>query len=67
MSSIDTPAGRITRVALEAAPGWGRLQAQEYVPDPAAISTIRAQAPGLQALVFVATWCRDCKRELPRF
>ncbi len=67
MSCIDTPAGRITRAALEAAPGWGRLQTQEYVPDPAAISTIRAQAPGLQALVFVAIWCGDCQRELPRF
>lgn len=66
-STLLPPSGRTTRAALEAARGWEQLRAQAYEPQPQAISTIRRLAPGAEAIVFVAAWCGDCKREVPRF
>lgn len=60
-------AGRVTRAALEACPGYEPLAAHSYSPDPAALAAIRRSAGGIQILVFVGIWCPDCKRELPRF
>ncbi len=60
------PTGRISRAALEALPGWA-ARARDYTPDPAAIDAIRERAAGIEVLAFIATWCPDCLREVPRF
>lgn len=58
---------RITRAQIEAHTGWEDLRAQDYTPDTDVINAITAQAPDIEVLVFLGTWCSDTKRELPRF
>lgn len=59
--------GRLSRADLEAFAGWQTSWAEPYQADPAALATIRAHAAGVEVLVFNATWCPDCRREVPRF
>ena len=59
--------GRLSRADLESCPGWEASWAEAYRADPAALATIGAHAGGLEALIFNATWCPDCRREVPRF
>ena len=58
--------GKVSRSALEAFAGWESLRAQDYTPEAAAIEKIRASSATLEVLAFVATWCPDSKREVPR-
>jgi thiol-disulfide isomerase/thioredoxin len=59
--------GHVTREAVRAYAPWQPLFAEPYVPDPAAIAAIRANASGVTVLLIMATWCPDSKREMPRF
>jgi hypothetical protein len=58
--------GQVTRAALEAYPDWEQLRAQDYAPDAATVAAIRDQIQGVDALLFVASWCPDSKRDVPR-
>ena len=71
-SGASTPApapliGHVTREALENYETWKTLRAEDYTPDAAAVQTIAANWRGVRALVIVGTWCKDSKRDLPRF
>jgi hypothetical protein len=59
--------GHVTREQLRAYESWKPLFVEPYVPDAAAVATIRAKADGITVLLVVATWCPDSKREVPRF
>jgi len=59
--------GHVTRADLEEYSTWKDLRAQDYVPDPAAVGTIRERGAGVEVLAIVATWCPDSKRDVPRF
>jgi thiol-disulfide isomerase/thioredoxin len=59
--------GPTTRAAIEAHTGWEQLRAQDYMPDAAAVATIRERANDAEVLIILGTWCSDTKRELPRF
>jgi thiol-disulfide isomerase/thioredoxin len=59
--------GHVTREQIRAYDPWKRLFVDPYVPDAAAVATIRANADGIAVLLIVATWCPDSKREVPRF
>ena len=70
-TAVPSPAivpltGKVSRSAVEAFPGWESLRAQDYTPETAAIERIRAASATLEVLAFVATWCPDSKREVPR-
>lgn len=58
--------GRLSRADLEACTGWQDAWAEPYDADPAALAAIRAHAAGIEVLIFNATWCPDCVREVPR-
>ena len=58
--------GLVTRATLEAYPGWEQLRAQDYTPDGAAVADIKEQCRDVDALLFVASWCPDSKRDVPR-
>ena len=59
--------GHVTRAALKAYAPWALFWEQPYVPDPAAIATIKASPKGFTVLLVMGTWCPDSKRELPRY
>jgi thiol-disulfide isomerase/thioredoxin len=59
--------GHLTREEIRAYDPWKRLFDEPYVPDAAAVATIRANADGIAVLLIVATWCPDSRREVPRF
>jgi thiol-disulfide isomerase/thioredoxin len=59
--------GHVTREAVRAYAPWQPLFAEPYVPDAAAVATVRANAGGVTVLLIMATWCPDSKREMPRF
>ena len=59
--------GHVTRDEVRAYRPWQPLFVEPYVPDAAAVATIRANADGIAVLLIVATWCPDSKREVPRF
>lgn len=59
--------GRLSRADLETCPGWQASWAEAYQAGPAALATIAAHAAGVEVLIFNATWCPDCRREVPRF
>lgn len=59
--------GRLSRAELEACAGWQAAWSETYDADPAALAAIRAHAAGAEVLIFNATWCPDCRREVPRF
>jgi len=40
---------------------------ETYRPDSLLIEKIKAFEGDLEALVFLGTWCPDCKREVPKF
>jgi thiol-disulfide isomerase/thioredoxin len=54
---------------LQTYESWKPLFAPQapYVPDAAAVAAIKANAKGVTALLIMATWCPDSKRELPRY
>jgi len=58
--------GHVSRATLEAFPGWADPQARDYTPDPATVSSIAERIRDVDALLFVATWCPDSRREVPR-
>ena len=67
---IPTPApliGHVTRDALENYETWKTLRAEDYTPDAAAVQAIASRWQGVRVLVIVGTWCKDSKRDLPRF
>lgn len=59
--------GQVTRAALLNYPGWEQLRAEDYTPDAAAVAAIKEQSRDVEALLFVASWCPDSKRDVPRF
>lgn len=59
--------GHVTREQVRNYESWKALFATAYVPDAAAVATIRANARGITVLLVIATWCPDSKREVPRF
>jgi len=59
--------GHVTREQVRGYAPWLSLFVQSYAPDPGAVATIKANANGVTALLIMATWCPDSKRELPRF
>lgn len=59
--------GPMTRATLESFGEWKDLRAQDYEPDAASVSAIRDSLRDVDVLVFVATWCPDSRREVPRF
>jgi len=59
--------GRLSRADLEICPGWEASWAEAYQADPAALATIRVHSADVEVLIFNATWCPDCRREVPRF
>lgn len=46
---------------------WYKLSYQSYQPDSESIEKLKNAAPGHTFLIFAGTWCKDTKRELPRF
>ena len=40
---------------------------EEYIPDSTAIEYLKKINQRINVLVFLGTWCPDCKREVPRF
>ena len=67
---IPAPAplvGHVTREALENYDTWKTLRAEDYTPDGTAVQAIASNWRGVRVLVIVGTWCRDSKRDLPRF
>jgi thiol-disulfide isomerase/thioredoxin len=67
---IPAPApliGHVTREALENYETWKTLRAEDYTPDATAVQTIASNWRGVRVLVIVGTWCKDSKRDLPRF
>ncbi|MBI3979745.1 MAG: thioredoxin family protein [Chloroflexi bacterium] len=59
--------GRASRSTVEAHLGWDRSRAPEYEADPTALARIRRAASDVEIILFIGTWCPDCKREVPRF
>jgi thiol:disulfide interchange protein len=60
--------GLVTRAAVESFNDvWKGLRAQDYQPEPSAVSTIRTNANDVEVFAVVATWCPDTRRDLPRF
>jgi len=60
--------GHVSRADLTAYDSWKPLfAAAPYVPDAAAVTTIRSSAQNVTVLLIMATWCPDSKRELPRY
>ena len=71
-AGVYTPApaplvGHVTRDALENYDTWKTLRAEDYAPDAAAVQTIADKWQGVRVLVILGTWCKDSKRDLPRF
>jgi len=67
---VTTPplTGTVTREAIESFNEvWRSLRAGDYEPDTAAVAAIRERSRGVEVFAVVATWCRDTRRELPRF
>ena len=60
--------GVVTRADVESFDDvWRRLRAEDYEPDTAALATIRERSRDVEVFAVVATWCRDTRRDLPRF
>lgn len=57
----------MTRAAVENFETWLALRAQDYTPDPAAVRTIADRSGDVKVLLILGTWCKDSKREVPRF
>lgn len=71
-AGVYTPApaplvGHVTRDELENYDTWKTLRAEDYSPDAAAVQTIADKWRGIRVLVILGTWCKDSKRDLPRF
>jgi|SRR5262245_43729238 len=66
----DTPEpllGHVTRAQLKAYAPWALFWEQKYVPDPAAVASIKHDAGDVTTLLVMGTWCPDSKREMPRY
>lgn len=59
--------GHVSRSDLERYATWKDLRAQDYTPDAAAVASIAAHRGHVTVLAIVGTWCRDSKRDVPRF
>ena len=69
---MPTPApapivGHTTRDGLENYETWKTLRAEDYTPDADAVKTIGQRWKGVRVLVILGTWCKDSKRDVPRF
>ncbi len=58
--------GLTEKQILDAMPSWKRAYGA-YKPDSTAVAAIKAVDRPVEILVFLATWCPDSKREVPRF
>ena len=58
--------GEVTLEELLGFHAWAGLLAEPYVPAAQPVADIMAHMAGAELWVFLATWCGDCKRELPR-
>ncbi|HEX8682042.1 MAG TPA: FAD-dependent oxidoreductase [Ardenticatenaceae bacterium] len=47
-------------------PGFQRMY-ERYTPDPKFIEEIKALQPEARVVVISATWCPDCRRNVPRW
>ncbi len=59
--------GHVSRDGLESYETWKTLRAEDYTPDAEAVKTIASRWKGVRVLVILGTWCKDSKRDLPRF
>jgi thiol-disulfide isomerase/thioredoxin len=59
--------GHVSRADLESYATWKDLRAQDYNPDAAAIKSIAEHRAHVTVLAIVGTWCKDSKRDVPRF
>lgn len=46
---------------------WYSVNYDEYTPDPEIIAQIKPLWKGVTIKAFMGSWCRDSKREVPRF
>jgi thiol-disulfide isomerase/thioredoxin len=58
--------GLLTRPQLQAYDGWQTLLAEDYTPGTEPVESLRTRAGTFSVLLFVGSWCPDCKREVPR-
>ncbi len=66
-NDIEMLYGRINREQLFLDyPEWEKLQTA-YQPDPAVIKKISNLNEAFEVKLFLATWCPDCRREVPHF
>jgi len=65
-TQVPALTGLLTRPQLQAFEGWQTLLAEDYTPRAQAIEALRPQAGTFSVLLFVGSWCPDCKREVPR-
>jgi len=63
----DPLLGHVTVAQLKAYAPWAIFWEVKYVPDAAAIATIKACPKDFTVLLVMGTWCPDSKRELPRY
>jgi thiol-disulfide isomerase/thioredoxin len=63
----DPLLGHVTVAQLKAYKPWAALWDVQYVPDAAAVATIKACPRDFTVLLVMGTWCPDSKRELPRY
>jgi len=47
-------------------PEWKKIQSA-YQPDPAVIKKLSVLDESFDVKLFLATWCPDCRREVPHF
>lgn len=58
--------GRLSVDALLRYRGWAEAWAPPYQPEAQALKAIAAARGQVDIWAFVATWCGDCRREVPR-
>ena len=69
-AAVAAPApllGHVTRAQLRAYEPWALFWEQVYVPNAAAVASIKKDAADVSILLVMGTWCPDSKRELPRY
>lgn len=47
--------------------GWFEYHYKQYKTDKEVVQKIQKNLKGLSVLCFMGTWCKDSKREIPRF
>ncbi|MGI6375005.1 MAG: thioredoxin family protein [Anaerolineae bacterium] len=58
--------GRLTLETLLGYGGWAQAWTPPYQPEAQALKALAAQRDAVDLWVFVATWCGDSRREVPR-